>query len=373
MDKIKYLHVMTQPSVFFNGNIIELLNSEIGVFNPEEHLFLVCFDDIYEKYKHYGNLILVKKLMSKNYDKFIYYSKKAEYIFLHQNWFYDFKRFICTPTKIKKKYIWCVWGHDLYIDYKICNGIKGFLAQSARKVGDFLINYEIKHYHGVGIGFKYDALEIKKRFKNKTNILMCPYPNGMRLDEIDSIIREANVYKEDKNKPVKIMVAHSAHEYLHHKEMLDKLSAYKDRNIIVSLPLVYGNNSYANYIEEFAKSLFGDKVEILRKRMDIYEYIKYLKSVDIAILDQVQQSGLGNLYYLLYLGKKVYLNKGGFLKLAFQLEGSYFDTTDLIGIEPYEQFIKSNNTMESAKLYAKYILNEKNLIDMWKSTLDCLK
>jgi len=251
--------------------------------------------------------------------------------------------------------------------------MKGFLAQSARKVGDFLINCEIKHYCGVGIGFKYDALEIKKRFKNKTTILMCPYPNGMRLDKVDSIIKESNIYKKDRNTPTKIMVAHSAHEYLHHKEMLDKLSVYKDENIIVSLPLTYGNSSYANHIEEYAKSLFGDKIEILRRRMDIYEYIKYLTTVDIAILDQVHQSGLGNLYYLLYLGKKIYLNKDGFLKLAFQLEGSYFDTTDFIGIEPYEQFIKSNNTMENAKAYAKYILNEKNLINMWKSTFDGLK
>lgn len=373
MDKIKYLHVMTHPAMFFNGNIIDTINLNNNYFNPEEHLFLVGYEDIFQKYKKYNNVVFVPKIMTKNYSKFISFSKKAQYVFLHQNWFYDFVRLIFTPIKIRKKYVWCVWGHDLYTNFLSAKGTKEKIKLILRKIGDMLINYEVKYYKGIGIGFKYDALQVKSRFKNKSRILMCPYPVGLKLQEIDAAVEEVNDGIKNKNKPIKIMVAHSAHQYLHHKEMLDKLAAYKNENIIISLPLVYGNMDYAKKIEEHARNIFADKVEILKKRMEPKDYIQYLTTVDIAIFDQIHQSGLGNLYYLIYLGKKLYLNKNGFFKLAFQLEGSYIDTTDKIGCETYENFIKENQSMERARAYAMYILNEKNQLEMWKSTFDILK
>jgi len=168
------------------------------------------------------------------------------------------------------------------------------------------------------------------------------------------------------------MIAHSAHQYLHHKEILDKLSIYKDENIIISLPLVYGNYEYSKDVEEYAKHIFSDKVEIIRERMTPIDYLRYIKTVDVGIFDQVHQSGLGNLYYLIYMDKKLYLNKDGILKCAFLLEGSYIETTDKLGLESYDDFIKENDSQERAKLYVKFLLNEKNQFDMWKSTFDAL-
>ena len=277
------------------------------------------------------------------------------------------------PKRLKKKNIWCVWGHDLYANLGKVEGARERIKLIARRIGDLLINYETKYYKGIGIGFKYDALEVKSRFKNKTRILMCPYPSGMKLEEIDSIIEDTNSVEKDKDAPTKIMVAHSAHQYLHHKEMLKKLSAYKDENIIISLVLVYGNVAYATSVAEYAKSIFSDKVEVFRNRMDEKDYIRYLTTIDIGIFDQVHQSSLGNLNYLLYMGKKLYLNKDGVLRLAFLLEGIYPDTTDKLGLEPYEKFIRENLSKEGAKSYAAFIMNEKNQMDMWKSTIDILE
>lgn len=373
MKRIKYLHVMTHPSMFFNGNVIDMINKNEDYFNSKDHLFLVEYNDIFEKYKKYSNVKVVPKIMTKNFRKFLEFSNKADYIFLHQNWFYDYIRLIFTPIKIRKKYIWCVWGHDLYTNLGKSRGVKENIKLLARKIGDTMINYEAKYYKGIGIGFKYDALEIKKRFRNKTKIFMCPYPIGIKLEEIDSILAEKKISNGEKNKPKKIMIAHSAHEYLHHKEMLDKLSIYKDENIIISLPLVYGNSEYAKDIEKYAKRIFEKKVQVIKKRMNTKDYLRYITTVDVAIFDQVHQSGLGNLYYLLYMGKKLYLNKEGILKLAFLLEGSYIQTTDRLGLETYEKFIEENQRQERAKAYAEFIMNERNQLDMWKSTFDVLE
>jgi len=169
------------------------------------------------------------------------------------------------------------------------------------------------------------------------------------------------------------MVGHSAHQYLHHKEMLDKLSAYKNENILVSLVLVYGNQVYAKKVVEYAKKIFGEKVEILRNRMDFKDYLRYLSTVDIAVFDQIHQSGLGNLHYLLYMEKKIYLNKDGFLKQAFLLEGIYFNTTNKLGLEPFEEFVKGNFCKERGKQYATFLSDNQNRVDMWKSTLKSLE
>jgi dTDP-N-acetylfucosamine:lipid II N-acetylfucosaminyltransferase len=371
MRAIKYLHIMTHPAMFFNGNVIDMINTNIDIFDPKEHLFIVGYSDIYERYSIYDNVIFIPKIMTRNYMKFLKYSNNAQFVFLHQNWFYDFVRLFFTPISIRKKYIWCVWGHDLYTNHGKTEGTKEYIKLFIRKFGDLLINIESRWYRGVGIGFKYDSLEIKKRFKNKLDIFMCPYPSGTKIKDIDSIIMEQN-NNNNNTKKIKIMVGHSAHQYLNHFDILKKLSAYKDENIMISLPLIYGNEKYASEVEEYALELFGDKVEVLKERLDKHDYIRYLKSVDIAIMDQIHQTGLGNLNYFMYLGKKVFLNPKGILKQAFLLESIYFDSTDYIGNETFDSFVKKNKRLNRAREYARFTLNERNRFKMWKSTFDLL-
>jgi dTDP-N-acetylfucosamine:lipid II N-acetylfucosaminyltransferase len=373
LEKIKYLHIMTHPGIIINSGIIDMINVNNEGFNSQDHLFLVGYDDIYKKYQKYSNVKYIPKLMTKNFKRFLQYSKNADYIFLHQNWFYDYFRFIFTPIKIKRKYIWCVWGHDLYTNFGKVKGVKEKIKLVLRRIGDAMINHEIKFYHGIGIGFKYDALEIKKRFKDKVKILMCPYLSGVTTKQLDSFVAETRLLGHDDQKPVRIMVAHSAHEYLHHKEMLDKLARYKEKNILISLVLAYGNQAYAAEIERYAKQIFGEKVEILRKPMELNDYLRYLAIVDIAIFDQIFQSGSGNIHDLLYMEKKIYLNPDGVFRLYFQLEGIYLDTTDYLGLEPFAEFIKENPTKGRGKQYAAFVSDNKNLVDMWKWTLKSLK
>lgn len=371
--KIRYLHVMTHPAMFFNANIIKMINNRNNPFNPSEHLFLVGYDDIYSEYGQFSNVKLIKKIMTKNFKDFKKYAKKAEIVFLHQNYFYDYKRFIFTPNKIKRKFIWCVWGADLYTEFGEISSPNDVLRIIARKIGSFLVNMESKHYKAIGIGFRYDALEIKKRFRHDINIVMCPYPADITKARIDDVIKDYQAKATNLlDGPKRIMVAHSAHPYLNHKKMLDKLSAYKDENIIISLVLSYGNQAYAESVERYANNIFGQKVEIIRDYMNSEEYIEYLASVDIAIFDQQIQSGLGNLYYLLYMGKKIYLNDEGILNLSMKLEGVYINNTSNIGIESFLEFSKEVFNKKKGLQFAEYYIDEHNMVDMWLRTLKSL-
>ena len=375
MGNIKYLHVMTHPATFFNSNIIRMFNDKNNPFKPSEHLFLVSYDDIYNECNMFTNVVLVKKIMTKNLKIFNKYARVSEIIFLHHNSFYDYKRFICVPNDIKRKIVWCVWGPDLYTDFGgALLSVKDILRFVARKIGSFFINMESKYYKAIGIGFRYDALEIKHRFKHDINIVMCPYPSDIKKSKVDDVINNYQLKNDNSiGKPIRIMVAHSAHPYLNHKKILDKLSAYKNENIIISLVLSYGNKSYGASVEKYAYSIFGNKVEIIRNYMSSEQYLEYLASVDIAIFDQKIQSGLGNLYYLLYMGKKVYLNKDGILKLAMNLEGVKTGNTNEIGFESFLTFSKNFTNNERGKRFGEYYINEDNLLNMWLLTFDLIK
>ncbi|WP_128896350.1 TDP-N-acetylfucosamine:lipid II N-acetylfucosaminyltransferase [Longirhabdus pacifica] len=367
MKSFKYLHIMTHPAMFFNENIIDMIHLNNDTFDSAEHLFIVGYEDIYNKYKMYDNVILIPKIMTKNYGKFLRYCNNAQFVFLHQNWFYDFIRLLITPIKIRKKYIWCVWGHDLYTNYGMTTGLKERTKMFLRKIGGLLINFESKYYKGIGIGFKYDALEIKKRFKKNINIYLCPYRIGLDKEVVERIKSSNDTVYENKSN-IKIMIGHSAHSYLNHKKILKKLEKFKDENILISLPLVYGNQKYAQEVIQYSKSIFGeDKVEVLERRLSSVDYIKYLNSVDVAIMDQVQQSGLGNLYSLLFLNKKVYLNGDGVLSQAFFLEGLYLNETSQIDRQSFEEFAQCSN--KSEYWYPGYMLDDTNMIRMWKETL----
>lgn len=364
MNEIKYLHVMTH-SGFFNNGIIKMVNEEDG-FVPKEHLFLVQREEIFEVNQNYVNVVFMPRMMTRNFRKLLAYEKRAKYVFLHQNWFYDFARFLFTPVSIKKKYIWCVWGHDLYTNMGKPEGVREVLKALLRKIGDFLINREVRFYKGIGIGFKYDALQIKKRFKDKVKIYMLPYITGATTAMLNAIMEKSRPIA---NEPIRVMVGHSAHMYLNHRYVLELLSKYKNENILISLVLAYGNSNYAKKIEEYAKEIFGEKVEIIRERMPLEQYLRYLNSVDIAICDQIMQSGLGNIHHLMYLGKKIYLNGDGTLYQAFALEGLYIDATENLKKQTFAEFKKENPFKERARNYAEYLSEYQNYIDMWLNTL----
>lgn len=370
LKKIKHLHIMTHPSVYFNGNIIKMINENNEDFISDDHLFITSNLEVFKENSNFINVKYVPKIMSTNIMTFFKYANKAENIFLHQNWFYDFVRLVFTPISIRKKYIWCVWGHDLYTDHGEAFGIKEKIKSILRKVGDIIIAFEIRWYRAIGIGFKYDALEIKKRFKDKVEIIFCPYPTGTELNKIKEIEKtNRNVL----NKKTKIMIGHSAFPYLHHIEMLDKLSFYKNEHIIISIPLVYGNATYGNEVEKYAKEKFGEEnVEIIKDRLNIYEYIKYIQTIDILIADQKHQTGLGNLYYAMFFRKKIFLNPSGKFKQFFILEGIEYDSTDKLGIINFEELTSTFSSLEKGYEYSKFILNEKTWIDMWKDTFNYL-
>ncbi len=138
------------------------------------------------------------------------------------------------------------------------------------------------------------------------------------------------------------MIGHSAYREDYHYDVLDMLARFSEENIIISLVLAYGDPpAYADDVEKYAVSLFGaDKVEVRRKIVPFSEYLDFVASVDIWIHGARFQTGMGTLYLLLMMGKKVFLrNDTSVGKWLRQLNVGFYDVND-IPVMSYRQLIE---------------------------------
>ena len=148
---------------------------------------------------------------------------------------------------------------------------------------------------------------------------------------------------------------------------------FKNENILVSLVVSYGDAEYSAELTEKAKQMWGDKVEIIDEYMGTEDYLRYLNSVDIAIIDYPFQIALGNIHRMMYMGKKIFLSKDGFLKRAYTLEGiKTFNINDIENMS-YDEFISKDDISKWQKIYAAKIVDETGRITDWQNTLEELK
>lgn len=371
----KYLHIMLHRTISHNKSVIELLNSGDLGFNPREHLFVVKHRRVFEACKMYDNVVLDEFVTTRDMENYKNHAGRGRYIFLHCNELSPWQLYR-IDNDIMARTIWCVWGHDLYYLYKPLGEVSG-LYRKIKRLGRNVVKkiYEIisiprlRHLYAVGAGFKYDAYEIKRKYGKDMRILRTPYGfvRGKK-QKLEAVANEK--YEKEPGSPYKIMIGHSSHRFLNHINVMEKLKKFKDENIVIALVLSYGDNEYAKQVERYALSNFKGKTEILKNYMPETDYLRWLKTVDACILDYTHQSALGNVWLLLLLGKKLFLNKDGIIKKALTEEGiETYNVSDIDSLS-FEEFSSPvKNAENSIKLGASYA-DENKYIDLWKNTLE---
>jgi len=135
------------------------------------------------------------------------------------------------------------------------------------------------------------------------------------------------------------------------------------------LILSYGDLEYSKEIEKYANEIFPGKVEIIRDYMTSIEYMNYINTVDVCILDYKEQIALGNYYILLYLGKKIFLNDKGILKLSARLEGAQTYNVNSINTMSYDEFVEPITNVAGNRNFGEFYLNENTCVNMWVNTI----
>lgn len=286
------------------------------VFDLSEHRFLVMADkktlDVFPKYKGYPLHFMPKTGWLKRFFILRKEFKKADAIIFNSLIFNNRKYLviIAALSKYLDKAAWIEWGGDLY-NWRI--------APSCLKNKFYnYVNSMIRSKVGyVGLTFEADEYEFSKQFPHsKAKLFYTPLPfheNRRSLVE-DCVARSVIHYP---NAPLRVQVSHNSIQVNNHITTLYSLSCLDDGDFQVFLPVSYGafgvngqlgGQSYKIAVCSVAKSLFGKRAFFLNKQYPLKRYLMYLRSIDVAIFDSERPIGLANIYYLLQMGKKVYLN-----------------------------------------------------------------
>lgn len=231
---------------------------------------------------------LYKELMSA--DKIIFHNLSVT--------FYVMLLIYLSPC-IAKKATWLIWGGDLYC----------FRNQSKRIMDRF-----VEHMRRVLISrFPYIATLTtgdfdlaKKWYKTNAKNIRINYCDENEIN----ILKDVQKMKLPKMDTVNILLGNSATESNCHIEMLDVLSKFKNENICIYVPLSYGNMEYAEKVKEHGSKIFCDKIVYIEKFLDRRQYFSLLARMQVTIFNHNRQQALGNIFAMLYLGKKVYLRQG---------------------------------------------------------------
>ena len=204
-------------------------------------------------------------------------------------------------SKFKKNQLVLIaWGGDIYNNRFYLNDHKmdvwvlfhEFLKRKIiGKTNIFMTfacaDFEVikEYYHGKGVQFD------------------CLYPSNADITLLNELKR-----KEKNSNSVRVLLGNSATSTNNHKEALDYLKAFKEEDMEIICPLSYGDNNYAKEVDEYGKSLFGEKYRSVFDYLSPEEYSKLLNSVDIAVFNHNRQQATGNIEILSYLGKKIYIS-----------------------------------------------------------------
>jgi hypothetical protein len=107
---------------------------------------------------------------------------------------------------------------------------------------------------------------------------------------------------------VNLMIGNSAIPENRHEFALKVIKDSLFVNATIYCPLSYGDRQYANKIYQLGVSYFGERFNSLFDYMDKEMYLKFLSKMDIILMLQERQAGMGNIIQLLGLGKKIYFD-----------------------------------------------------------------
>jgi len=297
MKKIKNLHIFKAGEEKFSDNYIGFINEH---FDSSQHEFIIFGNKIKKEIKNDNNIQRIKyrplqllQLMKK--------MLLAEKIIFHGILVPQMAALLAAQPWVLKKVYWIVWGADLYYYKYRKHSFKNNVYEAIRK-------RVIKNIGNVCPLVKGDYTVAKEWYNIKGEYYKAIYGSGKYTEMIEEIIKE-NQKTNQPGKKVRLMVGNSATKTNNHFEAFDLLEKFKDENIEIICPLSYGDEAYAKEVRTLGRQVFKDKFTPLDTFMDKEEYINYLSQIDVGIFNMERQQGLGNIYLLLFLGKKVYLKK----------------------------------------------------------------
>ncbi|MBW4933798.1 TDP-N-acetylfucosamine:lipid II N-acetylfucosaminyltransferase family protein [Marinobacter sp. F4206] len=98
----------------------------------------------------------------------------------------------------------------------------------------------------------------------------------------------------------------------------------------VIVPLSYGDADYRKKVIKEGKRLLGDQFRPVTEFMAFDEYIELVSTCSSVIMNHIRQQAAGNVFIMLYLGAKVYLDASNPLYKEFENMGLKISSVDAL-------------------------------------------
>ena len=359
--KYKYIHILntTITGWIFIQNLLEVLNSEKNGFEIDEQLFVTADVPLYQKMKEqgYSNVCLRTEKRKNSVNMINDFGDKCDWMFVHG------MTSVIESIKIKPRYrakiIWRTWGHETgyrYTDNWLKNIPKYFLNMMYRHV--------VRSFYAVGAGNStVDKIEIRKRFGD-VKIIPISYSSPSRNNSLEKVLLEP----ETKEKCFNIMLGHSGHPQENHIQILKILERFINQDIDIYIPLVYGDKEYIKSLIQYIEdSPCKEKITIIQKLVPFEEYARFIKKMDLAILDGLGSAALGNIDLLKRFRKKICVNRNGVVHQAMEEDGIPHILIDELKSISFQEL--------SEPVEAKYPPRKKRLgsIESWHNVYNMLE
>lgn len=369
---------------------LHIFNDNLGFFTNKT----VC---LYESLDPNHNLYLNSSIKCKNKKDSIAYSSVKDYlkttkqsslskVFFHcysytsKN---DIQRIKSKFPNSKIEFFWIFWSHELYQHPIFFSKLyKGFSRKFyLRKLISFHVEHFIKFFKGdvsspFYLGFKSFQNSFKE-FYSMCALIEDDYNMAMKgisnvkynfisyvnLSDFPEIQQDFTVNKSE------IMIGHSGSPILNHYEIVQQLADLNVNNDLY-IPLAYGKKSYIKALKsKINQSNFSFKIDFQDTFIAKDQYYKRINNIGYFILNSHCQQALGNVFFFLWVGTKVFLNKDTSSYITLKKKNFYIysidDDLNLEGLRPLTIDQKEHNR----RLVVEYI-NDKNVNKAWMGILN---
>lgn len=346
-----------------------LFNKELQYIKTTRNVEVVSFD---------GKLISYLSGMTQNYDCIVLHGIT------------EINSSVFLNSEVKNKFIGILWGAEFYSQKNFSEErLLGELTRSIRLPETiYTISEKIKGivrrliYHKyvnksnctelAALSLNYFCFPYIEEFnffidrklisKNSRYIPFTYYPLQYIFNGMESAMVRGN----------DILLGNSASMTNNHLEAFEILKSLNIGNRKIIVPLSYGNMHYADFIQKEGQKLFKEGFRPLRKFLPLAEYTSEISSCGIVIMNHCRQQAVGNIYAMIYLGSKVYLNKANTLFKYLRRIGINVGSVeeDLHNDNPVALDNLPNDEIERNRSIIREVIGEDSVVEILRESIN---
>lgn len=310
MSKYTFLHILSYDKNY-TGYFVDFINESQ---DEAQHTIVVLDLPKDEELNNVKNVIAIDttKLVSHSYKIYKLFSSVDRIIW---HGIYIKARYLVIMYFCRifdKKFVWIIQGNDLYITNNTLE--QGLLSKYSNKIKEYLNIDFRRRFSYVGYIFKRDRDYFLQNFNSHARAYEVSYIDKKWCKRLENTSEIGSDLKNISSKT--IVVGMNVSPLNRHCVVLNSISRYRYKNIRIKLLMCgISEGEYEDYtkeVYEYARLMYGEKVELVTDSVLSCKYIEHIKSADI-ILSGIN-SNIGHCHFVyecilsaLKLNRNVYL------------------------------------------------------------------